>query len=130
MFTPHVESSVLLPHIVKRNAQTDPGGLFARVPLGGSYAEGFRDVSKLQFHNAINHVAFLLKRNLGESKTFETLAYIAPGDLRYSIIVVAGIKAGYKVTTVLGYATSLISKSIYRCFYHRRGTARKRTSHY
>jgi hypothetical protein len=45
---------------------------------------------------AINHVTGLLIDNFGKSKEFETIAYIGPGDLRYSIIVVAAIKAGFK----------------------------------
>ena len=96
MFTTE-KSSILLPHFTKQNAQADPNGVFARVPAGTKYTDGYKDVSKLQFHNAINHTAALIRNNLGGGKDFETLAYIGPGDLRYSIIVVAGMKAGYKV---------------------------------
>jgi hypothetical protein len=97
MLIPDEKSFVLLPHVIKQNAQTDPHGVFARIPAGSKYTDGYRDVTKLQLHKAVNHTASLLRQNLGESKRFETLAYIGPGDLRYSIIVVAGIKAGYKV---------------------------------
>ncbi|KAF2203122.1 ochratoxin A non-ribosomal peptide synthetase [Delitschia confertaspora ATCC 74209] len=90
-------SSILLPHIIHHNAQSDPNGIFAQIPAGPKYTDGYKTVTKLQFHNAINHTASLIKQNLGDSKRFETLAYIGPGDLRYSILVVAGIKSGYKV---------------------------------
>ena len=95
-------ASILLPHIIKRNAQNDPSGVFAQIPAGPEYAAGFKNVTKLQFENAINHTASLINNFLGESKYFETLAYIGPGDLRYSIIVVAGIKTGYKVRRFRG----------------------------
>jgi hypothetical protein len=94
------KSSILLPHIIEQNARADPNGVFARIPAGSKYTDGYRDVTKLQLHNAVNYTASLLKRNLGESQNFETLAYIGPGDLRYSIIVVAGAKAGYKVRPI------------------------------
>lgn len=90
-------SFVLLPHAIEQNAKDDPEGLFASVPLGVTYTEGFRNVTKLQFLKAIDHVAGLLDKNFGKGQNFETLTYIGQNDLRYSIIVVAGIKAGYKV---------------------------------
>lgn len=91
------KSTILLPHIIKQNAEADPDGVFARIPVGPKYADGYRDVTKRQFHNAVNHTASLLKKGLGDGKDFETLAYIGPGDIRYSIAVVAGMKAEYKV---------------------------------
>jgi hypothetical protein len=91
------KSSILLPHIIKKHAQADPSGVFARVPAGTKYTDGYRDVSKLQFKEAVDHTALLIRQTLGESKNFETLTYIGPGDLRYSIVLIAGIKAGYKV---------------------------------
>jgi hypothetical protein len=91
------KSSVLLPHLIKQNAQIDPDAVFAQIPAGTKYTDGYQNVTNLQLDNAINHTAFLIKKILGESKDFETLAYIGPGDLRYSIVVVAGIKVGYKV---------------------------------
>ena len=89
--------STLLPDLIKQNAQTDPHGVWAQVPAGTTYADGFKDITKLQLYNAVNYTASLIKQNMGESKTFETLAFIGASDPRYSIMVVAGIKAGYKV---------------------------------
>jgi hypothetical protein len=89
-------STILLPDLIKQNAQTDPHGVWAQVPAGTTYVDGFRDITKLQLHNAVNYTASLIKQNMGESKTFETLAFIGASDPRYSIMVVAGIKAGYK----------------------------------
>jgi acyl-coenzyme A synthetase/AMP-(fatty) acid ligase len=46
--------------------------------------------------NAVDHVAWLLKERIGPSTTFETLAYMGPGDLRYHIVLLAAVKTGYK----------------------------------
>jgi hypothetical protein len=77
------------------------------VPVGAKYTDGYKDISKLQFEKAVNHTALLIRQTLGESKSFETLTYIGPGDLRYSVVLVAGIKAGYKVSLFFG--TSFIA---------------------
>jgi hypothetical protein len=91
------QASTLLPDVIQNNAQADPHGIFAQVPADTSYAGGFRNITKLQLHHAVNYTASLIKKNLGESKTFETLAFIGASDPRYSIMVVAAIKTGYKV---------------------------------
>ena len=91
------KSGIWLPSIIAQNAKEDPSGLFARFPKGTSYADGFQDVTKLQFAFAIDHTAALIEAQYGKGVDFETLAYIGPNDLRYLIMLVAGIKTGYKV---------------------------------
>jgi hypothetical protein len=98
---PADKSSVWLPSIVAQNAEDDPNGLFARFPIGATYAGGFQDVTKKHFATAIDHVASLIESQYGKSRSFETLAYIGPNDLRYLIVLVAGIKTGYKVRSTL-----------------------------
>lgn len=90
-------SNTLPPEIVRLRAQEDPSGIFAQFPAGTAYSDGFRNVTNLQLHNAINLTAGLIRQNLGESKNFETLAFIGPSDPRYTIMVVAAMKTGYKV---------------------------------
>jgi acyl-coenzyme A synthetase/AMP-(fatty) acid ligase len=46
--------------------------------------------------NAVDRVAWLFKEQIRQNTTFETLAYMGPGDLRYHIVLLAAIKAGYK----------------------------------
>ncbi|KAJ4341537.1 hypothetical protein N0V95_007183 [Ascochyta clinopodiicola] len=92
--------SFLLPDLVSDRAKDDPHGAFARVPVGPTYTSGFNDVTNSQFSNAINFTASLLMTTYGESKSFETLTYIGSMDIRYSIMVLAGIKTGYKVAGV------------------------------
>ncbi|UPX12162.1 uncharacterized protein EKO05_0002728 [Ascochyta rabiei] len=91
------DASFLLPDLVSHRAKHDPHGVFARVPVGPTYTSGFNDVTNAQLSNAINFTASLLLTTYGESNSFETLAYIGSMDLRYSIMVLAGIKTGYKV---------------------------------
>lgn len=96
MFSDRI-SNTLPPEIVRLRAQDDPHGVFAQVPAGTAYSDGFRNVTNLQLHNAVNFTAALIRKYLGESKTFETLAFIGPSDPRYIVMVMAGMKTGYKV---------------------------------
>lgn len=94
--TRSISSTILLPNIIDQNARDDPNGVFARIPIGPEYSNGFRDVSKRQLARAINRVAHFIEGNIGRSDDFTSIAYIGPSDLRYSAIAVAGIKTGYK----------------------------------
>ena len=93
-----VESDELLPTILENRAKTDPNGTWAKFPISTStYQDGFRSATHLELLNAVNKVAWLLEESLGRSDTFETIAYLGPNDLRSIIVVLAGIKTGYKV---------------------------------
>ena len=52
-----------------------------------------------QYANAINRIAHRMIEIAGtpEPGTFPTIAYIGPNDVRYLVIVMAAIKAGFKV---------------------------------
>lgn len=127
-----VNSFTLLPHTIKQNAQDNPGAVFARTPAGAKYTDGYKDVTNLEFANAIDYAANLIEKNLGKGQNFETVAYIGPGDLRYSIVVVAGAKAGYKVWFSKCRSLYLLRfpDSIQRSSYHPQGTAKKRIFRY
>jgi len=47
--------------------------------------------------NAIDGLAWWIKEQLGESRTFETLVYFGTWDPRYILLLLAAVKAGYKV---------------------------------
>ena len=88
----------LIPTTIDEVAALDPERVFASIlksPV--SPQDGYRDITFCQIANGINQVAWLLEKELGRSQTFETLAYLAPGDLRYPIVAVAAVKVGYKV---------------------------------
>jgi len=91
------DSNIWLPSVVAQNAKTCPDGLYARAPIGPAYTDAYRDVSNLQYAKAIDYVAHLIESQLGKGVNFETIAYVGPSDLRYNVVIIAGIKAGYKV---------------------------------
>jgi hypothetical protein len=88
---------MLLPNVITHIASVDPSGTFARIPAGPQYADGFLDVTKAEFNQAVNYAACLLRTKFGPCDSYETVAYIGPSDLRYSVMAVASMKAGYKV---------------------------------
>ena len=88
----------LLPTTIDEVAKHNPEKVFASMLKSpGNLQDGYRDITFRQIANGVNQVAWWLERELGRSSTFETLAYLAPGDIRYTIIAVAAVKAGYKV---------------------------------
>jgi len=90
----------LLPTVLGNRAKAEPQCIFAKVPLSPTnYEAGFRSVSFSELHTAINRVAWLLESHFGRSENFPTITYLGPSDLRYSIVLVAAIKVGYKVST-------------------------------
>ncbi|RAL03037.1 uncharacterized protein BO80DRAFT_471672 [Aspergillus ibericus CBS 121593] len=97
---------VLLPDIIEDRSRSDPNRVWAICPVAEKENPGglpsqrqfeYRTVTYGEFSNAINHVACIMKEFLGEGSCFETPAYIGPTNLRYSIVTVAAIKAGYKI---------------------------------
>lgn len=81
----------------------------------------YRKVTYGEFSSAIDFVARILTKSLGKESCFDTLAYLGPTDLRYSIVVVAAIKAGYKVCAPIIPRRTFIT--FCRSFYHRHGIA-------
>jgi len=95
----HSHGEQLLPTLLENRANVEPNGIFAKIPLSTTtYAQGFRSVTNAELCNAINRVAWLIDGQFGKGHNFPTLAYLGPSDLRYSIVVVAAIKAGYKAS--------------------------------
>ncbi|KAJ5389916.1 uncharacterized protein N7496_000984 [Penicillium cataractarum] len=79
-------------------AEAGPNRVWAKYPVSAtSYTEGFQAATYSEMRTAVNRAAHLLCDALGESETFETLAYLGPNDLRYHIFLVAAIKTGYKM---------------------------------
>lgn len=91
----------LLNHIIDGLAQVRPESVWAKIPKDSlSYDAGYRKITYKLMANAINGMALWIKNTLGESKTFETLAYFGTWDPRYIILLLAAVKAGYKVAQV------------------------------
>lgn len=91
----------LLPHIIDQRAENDPHRAIAAIPVP-SPAAGYTwcDVTYQEFSNAINGAAWLIHKELGSTTELNTLAYIGPNDLRYAILVLAAVKAGFKLLLV------------------------------
>jgi acyl-CoA synthetase (AMP-forming)/AMP-acid ligase II len=92
-----MDRAQLLPVIPDRRAQSDPDRVWAKFPISAtSYSQGFRAATYGQIRNAVNRVAWMLAETIGAGTQFDTFAYLGPGDLRYHIVILAAIKAGYK----------------------------------
>jgi acyl-coenzyme A synthetase/AMP-(fatty) acid ligase len=89
----------ILCNIVDFMARKHPQALFAEFPVSStSYDAGYRKINYQDLAHAVNGAAWWLHESLGgPGKDFETIAYIGVNDPRYNIMVLAAVKAGYKV---------------------------------
>ncbi|KAE9369012.1 acetyl-CoA synthetase-like protein [Stipitochalara longipes BDJ] len=87
----------LLPKIIDFNAEAHPTKLYAIFPKSELLSDGFYEFTYKQFADSINHISWWLDESLGKSQSFDTIAYIGPKDIRYSILAVAAIKTHRKV---------------------------------
>ena len=88
----------LLNNLIDGLAQIRPESTWAKVPRDqSSYSHGYRRISYKMMANAIDGLAWWIKEQLGESRTFETLVYFGTWDPRYILLLLAAVKAGYKV---------------------------------
>lgn len=89
----------LVPHVIDEIARTDPDQVCYIIPVSDeSYRHGKRTITYAIMAQAVDRAAWFLKRELGPNTTAgETLAYLGPNDLRYFILTIAAIKAGYKL---------------------------------
>jgi acyl-coenzyme A synthetase/AMP-(fatty) acid ligase len=90
----------LLPQIIDFNAEAHPTKLYAIIPQSELLSDGLYEFTYKQFADSINHISRWLDELLGKSQSFDTIAYIGPKDVRYSILAVAAIKTGRKVSIV------------------------------
>lgn len=96
------EKPDILINIVDCRAKRTPRALYAEFPVSATtYEEGYKKITYEDFANAVNGAAWWLEKTLGRSENFDTLAYIGPNDLRYNVLILGAIKAGYKVSPML-----------------------------
>lgn len=122
----------LIPQIIDELAGANPRKVFASYPISPNLQDGFRDVNYLQLANAINTCAWWIEGQVGKGHNFETLAYIGPSDLRYAILTIAAIKAGYKVSPATSACMLIMSLLIQgrRLSSHRHGIASRDIWHF
>jgi len=87
----------LLPAVIDNRAKSDPYGDFTKVPIFNNYDNGYRVVTNTCLATAVDYVAALIDSEFGQSKDHECIAYLGLSDLRYIIVLLAGIKAGFKL---------------------------------
>ena len=89
--------SRLILHLIDDVARDDPHRCFCLLSAPTSATNRFKTVSYGELANAINRVAWWIGKNAQKDLDFETLGYIGPFDLRYTILTIAAQKAGFKV---------------------------------
>lgn len=88
----------LPPTFVDHHALLYPDKIWAEFPnSANTYSEGYRKVSYKELANAVNGIAIFLIDVLGHGDGTEKLPYIGPNDIRYTILAIGALKAGYCV---------------------------------
>ncbi|KAL0937767.1 nonribosomal peptide synthetase [Colletotrichum truncatum] len=92
----------LIPQVLDEIAKSDPNAEILSVPRSSDPKDGWKKITYKQVANAVNRIAqrIIDKSGKPEPGSFPTLAYIAPSDVRYLIITIACIKAGYKALLI------------------------------
>jgi hypothetical protein len=97
----HIGKKDILVNIVDYMARKAPRALYPEFPISPtSYKAGLRKIPYGDLANAVNGVAWWLEKILGKGRNFETLAYVGPNDMRYNVMILGAVKAGYKVSSL------------------------------
>ncbi|KJR90042.1 nonribosomal peptide synthetase [Sporothrix schenckii 1099-18] len=98
---PHPEAGRrLLPHIADQVAADTPDRVLYEYPSSADLTRPWTTVTARQFANAVDRAAHWIRDNVHDTKTIadnrtEVLGYSGPPDLRYYILVLAAVKAGF-----------------------------------
>ncbi|RGP80578.1 hypothetical protein FLONG3_1317 [Fusarium longipes] len=106
----------VLIKLIEKIASEDPERSFVSVPVTDKAQDGWNPVTFLQLENAINYLAHNLSNTIVKSsddEDFPTIAYIGPNDVRYAIILLACIKAGFKALFISPRNTAAIQLSLF-----------------
>lgn len=87
----------LFPTLIDERASSEPTRPFVAIPKSSDLRDGFVDISYQQLATAINRCSWWLENKLGKARNFETVGYLGILDLRYTILMFACVKVGYKV---------------------------------
>ncbi|KAL6884739.1 putative NRPS-like enzyme [Trichoderma evansii] len=86
----------LLPHIVDRLSEGRPDGVYS---VWATATSGLRTITYRQLANAVNGLAAWLASELGPpastNTNAEVLTYVGAQDVRYVVLLLAAVKAGY-----------------------------------
>ncbi|KAG9191819.1 hypothetical protein G6011_10553 [Alternaria panax] len=93
----------LLPHTLFKLAAQYPSATYAEFPIDPDRIEdGYRKITFAEVANAVHATAWWIERNVGklreEEKTgAQTLVYMGPNDIRYAVLCLGSVIAGYKM---------------------------------
>ncbi|KAI1074775.1 hypothetical protein F5B20DRAFT_573887 [Whalleya microplaca] len=90
----------LIANVIDELAKNYPQREFFSIPRSSKPEDGWRTITFKEYANAINYISHMIIERCGHPPhgTCPTLAYIGSNDARYIILMVAAIKAGYKMT--------------------------------
>ncbi|PHH64774.1 hypothetical protein CDD81_4036 [Ophiocordyceps australis] len=94
---PHDYGKRLLPQVVDWYARHDAGKLYASLPRSATdLAAGFQDISMAMLAAMVNRMSWHFEAVLGRG-SLESIAYLGPADIRYAVLFLAAVKAGYQM---------------------------------
>ncbi|KAH8881459.1 acetyl-CoA synthetase-like protein [Thozetella sp. PMI_491] len=89
----------LLPIVVEKAAKTNPDRVVYSFPITDNPADGFHDISNKRYANGVDRTAWWIESNFGKPapRSFPSIGYIGPNDIRYPMLAIAAVKVGYKM---------------------------------
>ncbi len=93
----------LLPHTLFKLAAQYPSATYAEFPVDPNRIEdGYSKITFAEVANAVHMFAWWVEENIGKLKEedkngTQTLVYMGPNDIRYAVLCLGSVVAGYKV---------------------------------
>ena len=112
----------LVVNILANLASQHPNDTWAKVPKSTTtYEAGYRCISYSQLQHAVDILAHHIVDALGPGQAFPTLAYFGLWDPRFTMLILAAHKAGYKVSLCQKeLSCSAAGIDSYSCYSHPR----------
>lgn len=96
--------SDLLPNVLFSIAEQYPSATYAEFPRDPKdISKGYRKFTYADVANAVNATAWWIEENVGKLEKkqkdgSQTLVYMGPSDIRYALLCLGSVVAGYKVS--------------------------------
>ncbi|EXL40688.1 hypothetical protein FOCG_16840 [Fusarium oxysporum f. sp. radicis-lycopersici 26381] len=105
----------VLIDLIHEIATNDPDRAFTYTPSSSDPQDGWKPVTHLQLANAVDHLAHDISKTVTKTSDDEvpTVAYIGPSDFRYTVILLASVKAGCKVLFISPRNTPAVQLSLF-----------------
>ncbi|WKT39965.1 AMP-dependent synthetase/ligase [Fusarium oxysporum f. sp. vasinfectum] len=110
----NVKHRVLID-LIHEIATNDPDRAFTYTPSSSDPQDGWKLVTHLQLANAVDHLAHDISKTVSKTSDDEvpTVAYIGPSDFRYTVILLACVKAGCKALFISPRNTPAVQLSLF-----------------